>query len=406
MIIANTHIIRKQTVDMNFESMEAGMGMQNRIASLFYEKLQPGMETLFDEMADANHAAVIDSLEIDCGIFPEKGWEENWVDAVLRKLREKLLSVNKQQLSADKISGDFFYFMEHGLLPWNSNTRSVQVFEENIVFDTAFLGLLQEKMNQQDLLQRLLNQFSENFITRLIQTLLKENGKEIHELIPSAGAINQPVYNRSQQEIILKACIKQKNRPAGANGEAAIKKTGNDAAKKDINKDPSTAIFINNAGLVILHPFLPALFEHLQLVQNNNWISEEAQHRAVAVTAFLVTGETSVPEFNLALNKFLCGLQTTDVLLQAVEIDSNTQQACEEMQQEVIKHWSSLKNTGIAALRETFLQRDGKLSNTDNGRLLQVEQKAVDVLLNTLPWGIGVIKLPWMKEILHTEWNG
>jgi hypothetical protein len=38
--------------------------------------------------------------------------------------------------------------------------------------------------------------------------------------------------------------------------------------------------------------------------------------------------------------------------------------------------------------------------------MLQVEQKAVDVLLNTLPWGIGVIKLPWMKEILHTEWNG
>ena len=380
--------------------------MQNHIASLFYERLQPGMEILFDEMADANHTAVIDSLEIDCGVLPGKNWEENWVDAVLRKLREKLLSVNKQQLSADKISGDFFYFMEHGLLPCNSNTRSVQVFEENIVFDTAFLGLLQEKMNQQNILQRLLNQFSENFIARLIQTLLKENGKEIHELIPSAAAINEPVYNRSQQEIILKACIKPTNRPAGANGEAAIKKTGNDAAKKDINKDPSTAIFINNAGLVILHPFLPALFEHLQLVQNNNWISEEAQHRAVAVTAFLVTGETSVPEFNLALNKFLCGLQTTDVLLQAVEIDSNTQQACEEMQQEVIKHWSSLKNTGIAALRETFLQRDGKLSNTDNGRVLQVEQKAVDVLLNTLPWGIGVIKLPWMKEILHTEWNG
>jgi Contractile injection system tape measure protein len=406
MIIANTHIIRKQTVEINFETMEGGVGMQNRLASLFYERLQPGMEILFDEMADANHAAVIDSLEIDCGILLEKNWEEDWVNAVLRKLREKLLSVNKQQLSADKITGDFFYFMEHGLLPWNSNVKSVQVFEENIVFDTAFLGLLQEKMNQQNILQRLLNQFSENFIATLVKALLIENGKEIDEQILYAAAINQPVLSRNQQEMILKACIKQKNRPAGANGKATIKKIGNDAAKKNIDKDPSTAIFINNAGLVILHPFLPALFEHLQLVQNNNWISEEAQHRAVAVTAFLVTGETRMPEFNLALNKFLCGLQTTDVLLQADEIDSHTQQACEEMQQEVIKHWSSLKNTGVASFRETFLQREGKLSNTDNGRLLQVEQKAVDVLLNTLPWGIGVIKLPWMKEILHTEWNG
>jgi hypothetical protein len=65
-----------------------------------------------------------------------------------------------------------------------------------------------------------------------------------------------------------------------------------------------------------------------------------------------------------------------------------------------------LKNTGREALRETFLQRLGKLSPTDHGWLLQVEQKAVDFLLNRLPWGIGVIKLPWMDEKIFVEWMG
>jgi len=44
------------------------------------------------------------------------------------------------------------------------------------------------------------------------------------------------------------------------------------------------------------------------------------------------------------------------------------------------------------------------LTEVDNGWLLQVEQKPVDVLVNHLPWGIGTIRLPWMQEILYTEW--
>jgi hypothetical protein len=51
------------------------------------------------------------------------------------------------------------------------------------------------------------------------------------------------------------------------------------------------------------------------------------------------------------------------------------------------------------------LQRAGKLSRVDDGWLLQIEQKGVDVLLSYLPWGIGLIKLPWMTELLYVEWG-
>jgi hypothetical protein len=36
---------------------------------------------------------------------------------------------------------------------------------------------------------------------------------------------------------------------------------------------------------------------------------------------------------------------------------------------------------------------------------LQVEQKAIDILLGSLPWGLNVVKLPWMESMLMVEWS-
>ena len=173
----------------------------------------------------------------------------------------------------------------------------------------------------------------------------------------------------------------------------------------DKNTAPPGELFVNNAGLVICHPLLPALFERLSLMQEQRWVNEAAQYRAVMLTAFLASGEDQPPEFVLALNKILCGLETSTVLPAMEELTAAEKTACDEMLEGLIAHWTALKNTGPAALRQTFLQRSGKLTATGSGRRLQVEQKTVDVLLNTLPWGIGVIRLPWMKELLFTEWN-
>lgn len=93
-----------------------------------------------------------------------------------------------------------------------------------------------------------------------------------------------------------------------------------------------------------------------------------------------------------------------EVLQPVRELPSGVKEECELLLQELIHHWSILKNTSITGLRETFLQRNGKISPVDKGWLLNVEQKGVDVLLNSLPWGIGVIKLPWNATTIFVEW--
>lgn len=146
------------------------------------------------------------------------------------------------------------------------------------------------------------------------------------------------------------------------------------------------------------------LFEQLKLIHENEWIDELAQTKAVLVLDYLVTGNEKAAEFNLMLNKILCGFAINNIIRTDVALDHEAKNECETLLKNVIVHWSALKNTGIDALRETFLQRNGKLSPVDNGWLLTVEQKSTDILLGYLPWGFGVIRLPWMKEIVHTDW--
>ena len=173
---------------------------------------------------------------------------------------------------------------------------------------------------------------------------------------------------------------------------------------KPITDTEGDGLFITNAGLVILHPFLVRLFENVGYAQEKKWVSENHQQRAVMLTQYLVTGKQEYPEFDLLLNKLLTGYPLENSLPADIRLSDFEIQEAEDVLKSVLNHWKVLKNTSIAGLQSTFFQREGKLLYSDARWLLQVEQKTVDILLNKLPWGIGIIKLPWMESRLHVEW--
>ena len=70
----------------------------------------------------------------------------------------------------------------------------------------------------------------------------------------------------------------------------------------------------------------------------------------------------------------------------------------------MIANWTIVQNTSIAGLRETFLQREGKLVRGSQGWTLTVERKTVDVLVDQIPWGIALLYHRWMPEALHVQW--
>lgn len=174
-------------------------------------------------------------------------------------------------------------------------------------------------------------------------------------------------------------------------------------AKHKIIGEP---IYLQNSGLIILHPYLPQFFEEVELMKNKQWIDEKAQARGILLSQYLVTGHTVIFENELVLNKFLCGYPITNAIDTAFNISKNEAEICNDLLLQVIEHWKKLKNTSISTLREAFLQKKGKLKiEENNGSQLIVEQKSIDLLLDYLPWGIRIIKTPWMTNELQCIWN-
>ena len=168
-------------------------------------------------------------------------------------------------------------------------------------------------------------------------------------------------------------------------------------------------IYIGNAGLVLANPFLPQMFDVLALmVRGENdkpaLRDEAAASRAVHLLQYLVDGRTDRPEPLLVLNKLLCGLPISTPIERDIEPSETEREACDTLLRSMIENWPIVRGTSVAGLRETFLQRDGKLTLGEGGWRLQVQRKTLDVLVDQVPWSIGIVFHPWMPSALHVTW--
>lgn len=178
---------------------------------------------------------------------------------------------------------------------------------------------------------------------------------------------------------------------------------GPDAEEEDT---PSTEpVFVENAGLVLLWPFLSTCFQRVNLMSAGKFKDNESAYRAVHLLHFLATGEEAPPEYRLTLNKLLCGVKTAKPVLKNLQLSPEEKEVCEALLKAVTQQWEPLRNTSVNGLREAFLQRNGRLETEDERYLLRVEKKAYDMLLDKLPWSIGMIKTSWMEKVIYVEWR-
>jgi hypothetical protein len=168
-------------------------------------------------------------------------------------------------------------------------------------------------------------------------------------------------------------------------------------------QEPRTfTLAASSAGLVLLHPFLPQLFETCGMYRRPELTSLP---RAAALLHWLATGCEEAHEFELGFVKLLLGLRPeTPLAVGPGLIEARERDEGEELLRATIGHWKALKGTSIEGLRVSFLQRRGALREEDDGWRLQLESEAFDVLLRHLPWGIGMVKLPWMTRPLYIDW--
>ncbi len=168
--------------------------------------------------------------------------------------------------------------------------------------------------------------------------------------------------------------------------------------------EPQQNILVENAGLCLLAPYLPGFFKQLGYLENGIFRNKSFAIRGVYVLQFIATGQNKNPEYLLQFNKLLCGFRIDDYITKSTRLSKKEISETENLLAAVVRNWKALKNTSSNGLRESFLKRKGILFENESNWTLQVEKKGYDILLNTIPWGYGMIKFPWMKKFIQVVW--
>jgi hypothetical protein len=162
---------------------------------------------------------------------------------------------------------------------------------------------------------------------------------------------------------------------------------------------------LQNGGMVIIAPYIQRLFQLLDLTNSMGFVDTVAAQRGVHILQYAVTGEQETPEYQLVLNKLLCGIHGGIPLQHGITATAKEKEVVEQMLHGVIANWSALGTTSIQGLRETFLQRPAHLLHEEDAWQLKIQTGTFDMLLDQLPWSFTLIKLPWMTEPLHVTWR-
>ncbi len=196
-------------------------------------------------------------------------------------------------------------------------------------------------------------------------------------------------------------------------GRESTKSLTDELEKTEVESSDSTDsltideedIFVQHAGLVLLHPFLVNFFTRLKLLRDKEFVSKKAREKALFILYYLATGEHAHEEYMLVIPKILCEFPLEEPVKSEYKLTKKEIHESNEMLQAVLAQWAIFKKTTTSTLQQEFLQRNGKLFKKEDKLQLLVEAGSFDAVLDYLPWNLSIIKLPWRKEILWVEWR-
>jgi hypothetical protein len=424
------HIIHKQKVTLRVSKMEDAHLYQGRISHLLRNELLSQIESAFDKYFPTDQIIRIDYLQLDLGKLSKQNFEQEFKDEFVKALAEalseqkngahtKVLSDAQSQLNA------LTYFLEKGNLPWYTTSKKAINWEKELLnslsaneYNDLVNWLKNNHQNNPIILERIVLQFSNAFLKKVGSAMVASDdwGLVYQDFAYLFGGNRRDRLWERVFESLLRGRVDIENSfqiseikslmvkdliNAGGSAQSNAKEQTVPNKKPDDDED---TLYVNNSGIVLLHYFLKSFFEALKLYADGKFVNDKAHQRAVLLLHHLATGESEAAEFDLSLQKILCGYPMEKTLPASIKLTKKEVEESGKLLTTIIDYWEPLKNTSIDGFRDTFLKREGRLIAKENSWLLTVEQKTVDILLGKLPWGFSTIRLPWMEHILNVDW--
>ncbi|MCC7298561.1 MAG: hypothetical protein IT244_09525 [Bacteroidia bacterium] len=235
--------------------------------------------------------------------------------------------------------------------------------------------------------------------------------KSIHLL--SAINFSSEIHNNKWVEALIELTKIKKAKTSPKDTEVNTTKAQENTVPPDKKafkapkyRQENESFLIDDAGIILLWPFLSQLFAHLLWFnkETGEFTDENAQNKASVFLHYLANNTLPETENKLVLCKIICGIDidaplNLDYTFNAEEIETGN-----ELLTAAAKHWTALRTESAEALQNEFFFRKGILKFTDPNWSLTIERKSIDILIDRLPWSISNIKLPWNSYILNTTW--
>jgi len=458
------HILHRQVFDLECYSEEVAAKLQKEIPDLIADELVPELDKVFSGFSGDSGHFLIDRMEIDLGQVPLPEFRKAVAEKFISRLKDEISKIRSSDFTVEEsllplsskeirrssegkteeslllneeeiILSAFLYFLRNGIFPWYmhdiSYTEMERTIEEYAERSPSFI--LQEfrnKISGSASFERMSMQFSHDFHFKMLQTLIAGNTEIISWFIENTipggkekDSVSQKQFLTYFWQVLLQGEIpgddlSLQKLPGSFPVEVTNwrkKRYLNDAQEEHGIRENRQSIHpglgteevfsIENAGLILLSPFLERFFEVLGLYIHGEFIHQAAKEKALCLTHYLVTGKPVCEEHLLPLNKVMLDWPLNKTVNKEFHPTENESEECIELLRSVISHWAILKNTSVEGLREAFLLRKGRLEKEKNqGWILRVERKPHDLLLDHLPWSVGTIKLPWMNSFISTVW--
>ena len=163
-----------------------------------------------------------------------------------------------------------------------------------------------------------------------------------------------------------------------------------------------TVLIVPEAGLALVAAFLPAFFDFLGHRETKELLLR--RERLPLLLHHLATGAQEAEEWRLAFPKLLCGMKLSETCETALTFEDREIEAVNVLLRDMLRHWEKLGSTSTNTLRETFLQREGRLAITAQAIRLTISRQTLDALLQYVRWNFRTIRLPWMKQDMLVDW--
>ncbi|SRX54969.1 contractile injection system tape measure protein [Aequorivita sp. CIP111184] len=441
-MIAQKNIIKKVKIGVNTSSLENGLQFKDGLDSFFKEEIFPEMDIYFKSLQNNSTKIYrIENISIEISL-KENDSMEDLKFLIIKELKNKIKdeNISIEELGHVKIisfkqneTEAFFFFLENGHLPWwfEPKPNFWDEFFENFEYQNEVSEKFKRLLLYTETRKRLVFQFNDKQLSKLVSEVLNvkietfntniikeyrfqfwesilhyslfKNEKEIEKIfrnIPSKDIarileisknifrLNIPFYAKK---------VQKKN----ANHTILFK----DEKKQkvvDFNFGEE-GILIKNAGFILLHPFLEMFFDKMDFLEEK-LIKPGKIDEAIHLLHYLATGKEQAYEHELIFEKFLCNVPIHQPISRNIVLSKERKMACEVLLESVLVHWKALKSNSTQILQNEFLQREGKLTVTNEKQTLYIQRKTQDILLDKLPWNIHLIKIPWKKKILFVEW--